>query len=289
MTTTAPSLRAGAAPAAAAPGEPRVRELLSAVPFAWPTVVLAAGCAAAFGLAAWAGLSGRVAWPLASALASLAAFAAFTPMHDASHRAITRGGLLEELVGRVMALLVLSPFPAFRFVHLEHHKHVNEEETDPDLWSGKGPVWLLPVRWVTQDLYYYVWYLRRASRRPSRELAEIALTLVAAAALLVTLAALGHGEAVLWLWLVPSRLAVGALAATFDWLPHHPHRVTAAENRFVATSILEHRWLTPLLFGQNYHLVHHLYPAVPFYRYGRVWWALRDKLVRQGARVRRLG
>ena len=22
---------------------------------------------------------------------------------------------------------------------------------------------------------------------------------------------------------------------------------------------------------QNYHLVHHLYPTVPFYRYGKVW------------------
>ena len=30
-------------------------------------------------------------------------------------------------------------------------------------------------------------------------------------------------------------------------------------------------WLSPLLLYQNYHLVHHLHPVVPFYRYIRVW------------------
>jgi ring-1,2-phenylacetyl-CoA epoxidase subunit PaaE len=31
------------------------------------------------------------------------------------------------------------------------------------------------------------------------------------------------------------------------------------------------RLLTPLALYQNYHLVHHLHPAVPFYRYIAVW------------------
>ena len=29
--------------------------------------------------------------------------------------------------------------------------------------------------------------------------------------------------------------------------------------------------LSPLLLNQNYHLVHHLHPVIPFYKYVRVW------------------
>ena len=48
---------------------------------------------------------------------------------------------------------------------------------------------------------------------------------------------------------------------------------TAAQNKYQATSNRKgFEWLlTPLLLSQNYHLVHHLYPTVPFYRYLRVW------------------
>lgn len=31
------------------------------------------------------------------------------------------------------------------------------------------------------------------------------------------------------------------------------------------------RFLTPAMLYQNYHLVHHLHPIVPFYRYIAVW------------------
>jgi fatty acid desaturase len=34
--------------------------------------------------------------------------------------------------------------------------------------------------------------------------------------------------------------------------------------------------LTPVLLCQNYHLVHHLYPTVPFYRLLKVWNAKRQ-------------
>lgn len=33
-------------------------------------------------------------------------------------------------------LVYIAPFPAFRYVHLQHHKHTNDPELDPDMWSG---------------------------------------------------------------------------------------------------------------------------------------------------------
>jgi fatty acid desaturase len=43
--------------------------------------------------------------------------------------------------------------------------------------------------------------------------------------------------------------------------------------------------LTPVLLFQNYHLIHHLIPTVPFYRYGRIWRAKKDFLIANGAAV----
>jgi len=44
---------------------------------------------------------------------------------------------------------------------------------------------------------------------------------------------------------------------------------------------------TPLL-GQNLHLVHHLFPRVPFYRYRAVFEAARARIEAEGAPVVRL-
>jgi fatty acid desaturase len=35
--------------------------------------------------------------------------------------------------------------------------------------------------------------------------------------------------------------------------------------------------LTPLLVYQNYHLIHHLYPTVPFYKMHKVWYLRYDE------------
>jgi ferredoxin-NADP reductase len=75
------------------------------------------------------------------------------------------------------------------------------------------------------------------------------------------------------IYLIPERIAMFALAWWFDWLPHHGLEDTQRENRYRATrNRVGMEWLfTPLLLSQNYHLVHHLHPSVPFYRYLATW------------------
>jgi ring-1,2-phenylacetyl-CoA epoxidase subunit PaaE len=63
------------------------------------------------------------------------------------------------------------------------------------------------------------------------------------------------------------------LAWWFDWLPHHGLEDTQRDNRYRATRTrVGMEWLfTPLMLSQNYHLVHHLHPSVPFHRYLATW------------------
>ena len=262
------------------------RGLLIPPKLALPTLALAGLVIAGFVTVGVAAAGGLVLVGTALVLLPLLAFAAFTPMHDAAHHSVARRGRLNEAVGWAMGFILMAPFPAFRLVHLTHHEHTNCAERDPDMYSGKGSWLSAPLRWATQDYYYYVYYFRHRHERPKREVLAVGLGLAAVLAVVAALVVTGHGLGVLLHWFLPVRFAVVLLALAFDFIPHHPHAVKASEDPLGASSILESRWLTPLMFGQNYHLIHHLYPGVPFYAYGRAWWGLREKLLARGAWIR---
>lgn len=253
--------------------------LLQTRPVELPSLLLFAGVCALWTAALYAGATGHLPTAPAVLLASVAAYAAFTPMHEAAHRSLARSALLNGVVGRLSGLLLMAPFVAVRHFHLEHHKYTNEPSRDPDHWSGRGPWWLLPFRWATQDLYYYALFLRSFRAQKRNERLETVATFVAMLALVSLAFGLGHGRLVLLYWVLPARLAIFFLAFAFDYLPHYPHRVTAAEDRYRATRAVDSALLNVLLFGQTYHLIHHLYPAVPFFRYRAVWKHQREELI----------
>ena len=171
-------------------------------------------------------------------------------------------------------------------MHLTHHKYTNDPERDPDYWSGGGRRWTLPFRWLTQDFHYDLIAIRITPKMGISWAIQTWASFFLFFGTVAWFAFNGLAWEMLYLVLIPSRLSVAILAATFDWLPHDPHEVESRTDRFQATSILIDPWLTPLFLWQNYHLVHHLYPAVPFYRYAKVWRLEKDRLIKQGARVR---
>lgn len=264
------------------------RALLRTPQVAWPTILLGLAVLAGWATAVAGAFLGALPLGPAALLATACAYFAFTPMHDAAHRAVGRARWVNEALGRLAGLPLLAPFPAFRVMHLAHHKHTNEVGDDPDLWSGSGPRALLPLRWLTQDLHYYERVIRRPGDLSRAELAEVVLGVAAQVGFGALCVALGSGWTFLWVVLIPARLATAALAFAFDYLPHRPHKTPAREDRYRASHVFREPWLTLPLCGQNYHLVHHLYPAVPFYRYGTVWFDQREALLAKGASERGL-
>jgi ring-1,2-phenylacetyl-CoA epoxidase subunit PaaE len=136
-----------------------------------------------------------------------------------------------------------------------------------------GPAWQRPLRWVTIDYAYLFFYLPRMRSRPGREQVEAVFGLALALAIPIALIATGNVVAWLVLLLVPSRLTILFLAWAFDYLPHHRLHKTPREDRLKTTrNRVGWEWLlSPTLLYQNYHLVHHLHPVIPFYRYLAVW------------------
>lgn len=247
----------------------------------WPTVVLAVVCVGVVVVDVAGVFGGAVDPVVAVVVSAVAAYAGFTAVHDAAHKAVSSVVVVNEAVGHVAALLLLGPFLPYRFLHLAHHRHTNVVGADPDRFCG-GPRWSLPLRWLSQDVAYLWFFAKHWRSRPVEEVVDLVVVggvLVVAAAV----AGVNGADGVVALvcgWWLPARLALFALAFSFDWLPHAPH---VEVDRFKATVVRSGRLWTVLLLGQNFHLVHHLDPAAPFFALPRLWRERRDALLAHGA------
>ena len=245
-------------------------------PVAWPTLALYVGTLALFAVELYgvlaAGWSPWVTVPMGTAVT----FLMFSVLHEATHHAVSTSDRLNNLMGHLSVPFV-APYGTFGmigFIHIEHHRNTNEEKSvDPDAWTSEGPWWQLPFRWMTIDLWYVVFYLRRIPQRPRGEVVATSLMFVAVLGAFGWLVAAGHGATLAVAFLIPQRLGLGVLAWWFDYLPHHGLPFTGRQDKYRATRIRVggEGWMTPLFVYQNYHLVHHLHPSVPFYRYLRAW------------------
>lgn len=260
--------------------------------YAWPTLALGAGALIVFVLSTIAAV-GRYApaWLIISVNTAVV-YAMFMVAHDALHRSLSLTGWVNSVVGRVAWLFVAPMFslPSFSYVHLTHHRNANDGENDPDMFATHGPAWKLPLRWALMDVFYAAWYcrqlkrrLRQSRRRPLTEAAETAVVLtLSVAALCVTLVT-GNFWMVATVVLIPQRIGMLVLGWWFDWLPHHGLEQTQQENRYRATRnrVGMERLLIPIMLSQTYHLVHHLHPWLPFYRYAHAWRGNEDAYLAQ--------
>ncbi|MBB3036360.1 fatty acid desaturase [Hoyosella altamirensis] len=262
-----------------------------------PTLGLWVASLALWVFATWLVLgAGVTAW-VTVPLHAVVTFTMFTVLHETTHHAAGRETWVNEVLGRLSVPFVAAygAFPLIRYIHIEHHRNTNEAITsDPDAWTSHGPAAQLPFRWATIDIWYMAFYLRKAIdwkalgrwarsgfrerdghivHRPRREFVESVAVLTGTLAVFGGLVAAGLGWYLLVIYLIPQRIGLTVLAWWFDWLPHHGLAETAAENRFHATRVrVGLEWLlTPVMLYQNYHLVHHLHPAIPFYRYISAW------------------
>lgn len=218
---------------------------------------------------------------------TLLAYLAFTPLHEACHKNIQAGDptweWVENLAGYLCGAVLLVPFPLFRVQHFRHHSFVNHPEKDPDYWV-RGPFSpSLLARSLTILPGHYWHFLRHPSSR-ARALLPGTILLNLVFLLLGALTATRLGWIFpLALWFAPAVLALALLAFAFDWLPHHPHQ---DQSRFGNSRVFTSRWLDLPLLLQNYHLIHHLRPRIPFYLYREAFQDLREELERGGATLR---
>jgi len=216
---------------------------------------------------------------------TLGRYLGFTVLHDSSHRTAHRSRKVNDAVGWLPAMALTLTLPVFRSCHTKHHSYTNVEGTDPDHPVGRNPRWLRPL-WLISPLWTYRGrYFRLGwDKSPKDRWTQLALDGVIVASIIAALAT-GHTVDLLVVAIVPLLLALMLLTAAFDpfdLIPHWPYDST---ERFHDTRDLPSRTLNWLMLGQNYHLVHHLWNSVPWYRYEAVHDDTHDQLAALGARV----
>jgi fatty acid desaturase len=257
--------------------------------FAWPTVVLTIVALGLWGASSYLALSGELPIVAAMAIGTAVMYAIYTPLHDASHSAIVprRKNLrwVNGVVGTIAAIPIFMYFHHHRKSHYIHHARTNQPG-DPDRFAMGSflEVFFVKTPWSLIN-YLNGLALYRECRDLKLTRRELRITMAHYAlivALLAGLVAAGYGYELLMLWLIPWFVGVLLMQVAFGWFPHHDHSETG---RYRDTRISLFPGGDILYLYQNLHLIHHMLPVVPFYRYRAVFDELRPTLEQHGARI----
>lgn len=263
---------------------------------AWGTVAISAFSLAGLALSSWAALTGL--WPMWAAmiLNGYLLLMQFMAVHDGIHQAIggddARFRWLNNLLAWVGGIATLIPFRGYDTMHLVHHRYTNDFERDPDTWcagSPRNPL-MLALRFFTQMPHYIYLMTKFGFWKDPKERGGYYIAAshhIIAWSLVGVGFVYGFGWEILMLWIFPTFLNEALIGLVFNFLPHHPYN---SRERYTDSGVFLlpwpiHRLVTWLDMYQTYHLMHHLFPRIPFYRIGRAFHAMRPILEAEGAPI----
>ena len=258
----------------------------------WPTVLLFLAT-----YALWA-VGTLFLWPLSPVLAILAAGLAIAQLSSLTHEVLHGHPFRSQFWSEALvfpATGVFIPYLRFKDSHLQHHHDpaltdpYDDPESnfqDPAVWARLSPVSQMVLRLnntllgrmligpVVGTGMFLAADWRMARRGDRRVLLAWALHLPGLALVLWWLLALGTMP--LWGYLAATYLGTSLLKIR-TYLEHRAHAQARAR-----TVIIESRGPLSLLFlNNNFHVVHHMHPAVPWYEIPALYAARKDHYQRR--------
>lgn len=247
----------------------------------WPTVLLFIGVMAVFTLSTYLGVTRSTAfWPLFIVVNAFCVYGVFTVMHEASHKNISRKySRLEYAMGVVSCLLFHGSYDQFISIHLQHHSKVNVKGEDPDLHAA-GPVTLKTLfMWGCTLLVYLVFFIKNDMFQKRRQWGLV-LPYVFILSLYALSLFYGFALELILFWLIPTFFGTMLTIYVFDYLPHRPHK---DPGKYTNASFYPRKGWDWFYFMHSHHLIHHLWPSIPWYRYRECYRQKRDELLAAGS------
>ncbi len=256
---------------------------------AWPTLALTVVLLTGFIASTGSAFSGEMPMAYAAVVNGTIIYACYTVFHEAVHYNIVPKRRNLRWVNVVAGALVAVPLWMFfhhhRRSHMIHHFKTNMAE-DPDQYAigAFWPVVLVKIPWAVLSYLNPVLLHRECVvfkvDDGERRLCMALFMLYGAFVAAVVTA--GFGYELLVLWFIPWLVGNTFMLFFFAWVPHHDHSETG---RYRDTRISLWPGGDALMLGQNMHLIHHMIPSIPFYRYRAVFDEIRPLMEQNNARI----
>ena len=227
-------------------------------------------------------------WPLILLPHGILLVFLFTLSHEATHQTPFASRRFNDLVGHVIAPIILLPFVWFRYFHLAHHKYTNAPERDPEIAGHPRP-----NDWKSYTVYLSGWgywsgmirvlidnargdfdaqYLPDRQHGAMQREAQFTLLV-----LILGLCSVLWTPVLFWVWILP--VVMGQPVLRVYLLAEHglcPPVASMFENTRTTFTSRVVRWLA---WNMPYHIEHHSMPNVPFHKLPELHDLMRPHLV----------
>lgn len=220
-------------------------------------------------------------YPLAALIIGSRQRALATLLHEASHNTLAKNKLLNFVVGTFFSgYFILQTMGSYRESHVKfHHGHFGNTEVDPDYKFAIEAGWYEPYQ--TQDKFTlhniilpfflakvprYLYYLIKHRLLDRRNCLETIVMIVYLGVIASLFIGFGWGKYLFLFWIIPYLTTFQIISWFIEMSEHYP--LMSNQINLYMSRNRHSQWLENLLTGmhnENYHLVHHLNPAIPFW------------------------
>ena len=221
----------------------------------------------------------------------------FTPFHESGHNLIAskKYQYINDIVAIGSNFIYTAIVPLWKTVHSQHHLHTNDIELDPDkFYNDLTNVYL--YGWFLDYTYAYHYFVKYF---PEKSLGEQIYAGTSLGLYFVMFAFILYykcGSRFFFSCYIPQRISLFLASYILDYNSHHDCPVITDKdvNKEEGTNKIQgivekgdYPLLTSLITqNQNYHIVHHMYPMIPFYNYSKLWNERGGNLLKRGSRER---
>jgi fatty acid desaturase len=196
--------------------------------------------------------------------------------HDCVHFTACRSQRLNVLLGRLYALFLVKTFTATLETHRRHHAHLGEPGKDPDeMFYAGGIRWVWFRFWQNLSWHTYLSLTQYGPKARRVVLLEQLTNLAFWTGVHLVLYHVGMLREALFIFWIPAAtiiLVIGPVTRAYEHLPLAHYAADDARRFDIASNTVTVTSRALGLFWANitYHVEHHSYPRVPFYRLARV-------------------